>query len=72
MKHLGQALALATAYLESRNENYTEDDDVRTLETIATILREATSEEHGAITEAFKELGKPELVEGLGLHDPYK
>ncbi|WP_152615646.1 hypothetical protein [Leisingera sp. ANG-M1] len=67
MKSLSKALAVALAYLETRSENCTEDDDLRAMEDAAAYLNSATQEERAAMAEAFRELSKPELIEGFGL-----
>lgn len=69
MKNLSGALAIVLAYLESRNKHCTEDDDIGTLESVVVLMGEATAAERVAIRQALNELGKSELIEGLGLED---
>jgi hypothetical protein len=67
MKNLSGALAIVLAYLESRDVHCTEDDDIRTLESVAVVLSEATAAERLAVIQDLNKIGKPELIEGLGL-----
>ena len=71
MKHTSTALAIAVLYLENRDDNFSEDDDIRVLEEIAATLQDAPFEERNAITSAFEDLGQPERAEGLGLSDQH-
>ena len=68
MRNLSRALAVTLAYVETRTNDCTEDDDLRALENAGAFLDEATEDEREALAEAFEEIGKPKLIEGFGLN----
>lgn len=67
MQNLASALAAASSYLDSRTEAFTEDDDVAILENIGAILQAATAEEKRAVIAALADIGRTDLVDGLGI-----
>lgn len=67
MQNLASALAAASSYLDSRTEAFTEDDNVAILENIGAILQAATAEEKRAVIAALADIGRTDLVDGLGI-----
>lgn len=67
MQNLASALAAASSYLDSRTDAFTEDDDVAILESIAATLEAATEEEKHTFIVALTDIGRTDLVEGLGI-----
>lgn len=67
MQNLASALAAASSYLDIRTETFTEDDDVAILENIGAILQAATAEEKRAVIAALANIGRTDLVDGLGI-----
>ena len=67
MQNLVSALAAASSYLVSRTDAFTEDDDIAILEDIGATLQAATAEEKRAVIAAFVDIGRTDLVDGLGI-----
>lgn len=67
MNKLSKALAIAISYLDNRNDNSTEDDDIQILESLAAELQAGSTEEIQAVKSALVSLGRSDLIEGLGL-----
>ncbi|WP_156458401.1 hypothetical protein [Rhodanobacter sp. Root627] len=67
---LAKALVLAVIYIEQRNSSCTEDNDVRVLEEIASMIAGASEDERQSFIDAAAVLGASELPEQLGLVSP--
>ncbi len=66
---LARCLVIALTYLESRrDEEQSEDDDVRILEVISAELKNVNADERTMFIEALVSAGTPDLIEGLGLN----
>ena len=67
MDTLAKAVVIAIQYIASRDAGANEDDDVRKIEGIAAILKDASVDEKMALVEAPRILGFPEFPEHLGI-----
>ena len=67
MESIAKALILAVQYIDNRNEETSLDDDARTLEEAASILRDATPYEKETLIKCAHELGLPEWPEQIGI-----
>ncbi len=62
MKSIAEALVYAVTYINLRDDESTEENDVGALESIADILSNCTAKEKAALKEAAQRLLKEELA----------
>lgn len=65
MQNLATALAIAVCHLEDLASDV--DADLKALEAIAEEIQQGSLDERQAVAEAFNALGRPELIDGLGI-----
>ncbi|MEL4069961.1 hypothetical protein WKW50_07415 [Ochrobactrum sp. GPK 3] len=65
MQHIATALAIAVSYIEDRECDV--DADLKALEAIAVEIQQGSLDERRAVVEALGAVGRPELVDGLGI-----
>ncbi len=65
MQNLATALAIAVCHIEDLASDA--DADMKALEAIAAEVHQGSLDERQAVAEAFNALGRPELIDGLGI-----
>ncbi|NKC50481.1 hypothetical protein HED63_05480 [Ochrobactrum cytisi] len=65
MQHLATALAIAICHIEDQVSDA--DADMKALEAIAAEIQQGPIDERRAVEEALNTLGRPELIDGLGI-----
>lgn len=67
MDAIAKALVLSVQYIADKEDESTEDDDVRLLEEVAHVLSQATATEKESLIRAAAGLGFPEWPEQIGI-----
>ncbi|RRY11385.1 hypothetical protein OHI65_07095 [Brucella sp. MAB-22] len=65
MQHLATALAIAVCHIEDLASDA--DADVKALEAIAVEIQQGSLDDRRAVVEALNAVGRPELVDGMGI-----
>jgi hypothetical protein len=65
MQHLATALAIAVCHIEDLASD--DDADMKALEAIAAEVQQGSLDERRAVVEALNAVGRPDLVDGMGI-----